>query len=58
MVKNDSLWLTFNQSMQCVVQFMVKFSYWLKHGKSDQYLTTVAYLTVGYQFAMGARHAK
>jgi len=32
MVKNDNLWLKFNQSMQCIVQLMVKFNYWLKHG--------------------------
>jgi hypothetical protein len=29
---NDNLWLKFNQSTQCVVQFMAKFNYWLKHG--------------------------
>jgi len=32
MVKNDNLWLKFNQSTQSVVQLMVKFNYWLKHG--------------------------
>ena len=32
MVKNENLWLKFNQSTQCVVQLMVKFNYWLKHG--------------------------
>jgi hypothetical protein len=48
MVKNDSLWLKFNQSTQCVVQLMVKA--WLNllifnHGLG----VLLKYLTIGYQ---------
>ena len=58
MVKNDNLWLKFNQSTQCVVQLMVilvkAWLNWLifNHGIG----ALLKYLTIGYQFKMAARH--
>ena len=57
MVKNDNLWLKFNQSTQCVVQLMVilvkAWLNWLifNHGIG----ALLKYLTIGYQFKMAAR---
>ena len=52
MVKNDNLhvWLKFNQSMQCIVQLMVKFNYWLNLLIFNHSIgALLKYLTIGYQ---------
>jgi hypothetical protein len=50
MVKNDNLWLKFNQSTQCIVQLMVKFNYWLNLLIFNHSIgALLKYLTIGYK---------